>query len=354
MNAEPSMSSSERNDKTQPESQGETLREAELGFQDREVDAVQPFFLENTGIRGRMLRLESAIDAVLKRHRYPEPAARLLGELMALTGLLSSLLKFEGTFTLQSKSDGPISAMVADMTSAGVVRGYLNVNREALSAMLEGLEDGQEPTLGQLVGEGYLAFTVDQPGHADRYQAIVALEGESLAECLQNYFRQSDQVESGVLIKVDQVADEKGEKHWRAGGIIVQLMPDEGGSNAVELEDGATSGMVRDGDERKEDWSRTMVLLSSCSREELLDSALPMNDLLYRLFHEELVRVYDRLPLYEGCRCSREKLETVIKTIPVGELDQHKVDGRILASCEFCSRTYSFDDDDIAKIQAAD
>ena len=209
--------------------------------------------------------------------------------------------------------------------------------------------------MGNWLGEGYLTFTVDhQSGHADRYQAIVALEGESLAECLQNYFRQSDQVESGVLIKIARIANEKDEIHWRAGGVIVQLMPDEGGSNIVDTGDGATSGMVRDGDERKEDWSRTMVLLSSCSCDELLDSALPMNDLLYRLFHEERVRVYDRLPLYEGCRCSRKKLEMVIKAIPVDELDQHKVDGRILASCEFCSRTYSFDDDDIAKVQATD
>ena len=158
MNVEQFMPSSERNDESrsenQAENQGKILREAEPGFRDREVDVVQPFFLENTGIRGRILRLESAIDAVLKRHHYPEPAARLLGELMALTGLLSSLLKFEGIFTLQSKSDGPISAMVADMTSAGVVRGYLNVNREALSATLEGLEEEQEPTLGQLVGRG--------------------------------------------------------------------------------------------------------------------------------------------------------------------------------------------------------
>lgn len=306
----------------------------------RETDAVQPFFLEKTGIRGRLLRLESTVDAVLNRHDYPPPAARLLGELMVLAGLLAALLKFDGIFTLQGKGDGPISTVVADVTSDGVIRGYLKSNPAALNALIN--DPDHPPTQADLTGTGYLAFTVDQPG-AERYQAIVALDGETLAESLRTYFRQSDQIESGLVVALDQIDTGQGQKIWRAGGLVVQRIPDDGGTQSTPQ---------KTPQDRHEDWARTMVLLSSCTPDELLDPDLALNDVLFRLFHDEGVRVFDRQFLKDGCRCTREKLESVIRTIPLHEIDQHRVDGRLLASCEFCNRAYSFNDADITALHA--
>ena len=304
----------------------------------RDTDAVQPFFLEKTGIRGRLLRLGPTVDSVLNRHDTPAPAARLLGELMVLAGLLAALLKFEGTFTLQGKGDGPISTVVADVTSDGVIRGYLKSNPAALKALITDTDHPQ----ADLIGAGYLAFTVDQPG-AERYQAIVALDGETLADSLRNYFRQSDQIDSGLIVAVDQIETEQGQKVWRAGGLVVQRIPGDGGTQ---------DSPQKTPQDRQEDWARTMVLLSSCTTDELLGPDLALNDLLFRLFHDEGVRVFDRQFIADGCRCTREKLESVIRTIPLHDIDQHKVDGRLLASCEFCNRAYSFDDADIAAIHA--
>ena len=318
----------------------------------RETDAVQPFFLEKTGIRGRILRLEATIDAVLNRHDYPAPAARLLGELMVLAGLLAALLKFEGTFTLQGKGNGPVSTLVADVTSGGVIRGYLKSNPAALDHLINARD--HPPTPADLTGTGYLAFTVDQPG-ADRYQAIVALDGETLADSLRNYFRQSDQIESGLVVAVDRIDGEQGQKIWRAGGLVVQRIPDDGGTHSTpqkEPQDRHEDGTRTEDGAQTEDWARTMVLLSSCTPGELLDPDLPLNDLLFRLFHDEGVRVFDRRFLEDGCRCTREKLESVIRTIPLHDIDRHKVDGRLLASCEFCNRAYSFNDTDITAIHA--
>lgn len=304
----------------------------------RETDAVQPFFLEKTGVRGRLLRLESTVDAVLNRHDTPAPAAQLLGELMVLAGLLAALLKFDGTFTLQGKGDGPISTVVADVTSDGVIRGYLKSNPTALNALIN--DPDHPPTQAALTGTGYLAFTVDQPG-AERYQAIVALDGETLADSLRTYFRQSDQIESGLVVAADQIDTGQGQKIWRAGGLVVQRIPDDGGTQSTPQ---------KTPQDRHEDWVRTMVLLSSCTPDELLDPDLALNDLLFRLFHDEGVRVFDRQFLKDGCRCTREKLESVIRTIPLHEIDQHRVDGRLLASCEFCNRAYSFNDADITAL----
>ncbi|MEH6632498.1 MAG: Hsp33 family molecular chaperone HslO [Halopseudomonas aestusnigri] len=301
-------------------------------------DLIQPFMLETSGIRGRLVRLGPSIDAIIKRHDYPQIVNELLGELLALTGVLSSLMKFEGCFTLQSKSDGPIKLLVSDMTSEGVLRGYAGIDEERLTKLLESTEDHTTLTLTDLTGKGYIAFTVDQGGDMERYQGIVELDGESLAECMQKYFKQSEQINTGVLVKTTTK-----EGHWHAGGLILQHMPGDGGINQQ---------IAKDEDELKEEWQRSMILMASCTEVELLDLDLPVTELLYRLFHEEEVRVYHQRPVVEGCRCSRGKLENVITTVSPDEIESYKVNGVIDAKCEFCGRSYIFNDDDIAKLQA--
>lgn len=294
------------------------------------ADLVQPFLLESSGIRGRLLRLENVCDRILARHDYPEPVARLLAEMLALCGGLASLLKYDGIFTLQASGDGPLRVLVVDVTSEGEMRGYAGFDAERVAQLVA--EVGAQPTVPQLLGKGRLAFTVDQQvGQGDRYQGIVALSGDTLADCLQHYFMQSEQLQSGIVL----AAGRRG-THWVSAALVLQRLPEEA-IHEIEHED---------------DWRRAMVLQASAQEDELLDDSLALNDLLFRLFHEEGVRVFEPRLLVDGCRCSREKLEDVLKTMPRAEIEELKVDGAVEVTCQFCTTVYRFDDDDLERIYA--
>jgi len=295
-----------------------------------QADQVQPFLIESSGIRGRLLRLEGVCDRILSRHAYPEPVARLLAEMLALCGGLASLIKYDGIFTLQASGDGPLRMMVVDVTSEGEMRGYAGFDRERLAALMA--EAGSQPSVPQLFGKGHLAFTVDQGSYSERYQGIVALNGETLADCLQHYFMQSEQLQSGIVLAAGRRRD-----RWVSGALVLQRLPEEA-VHAIEDED---------------DWRRAMVLQASCSEDELLDDSLKFHDLLYRLFHEEGVRVFEPRSLTDGCRCSRAKLENVLKTMPRAEIEEMKADGgAVEVTCEFCTTLYRFDDHDLDRIYA--
>ncbi len=294
-----------------------------------DADKVQPFLLESSDIRGRLLRLEQVSSEILRRHDYPEPVARLLAEMLALCGGLSAMLKYEGVFTLQASGDGPIRLMVVDVTAEGAMRGYASFDRERLERVIA--EVGPLPTVPDLFGKGSLAFTVDQGVHSERYQGIVVLDGDTLADCLQHYFMQSEQLQSGIVL----AADRRGGA-WVSAALVLQRLPEE---HIHSIEDA-------------DDWRRAMVLQASVKPEELLDDRLPLNDLLYRLFHEEGVRVFEPRPLFEGCRCSGERLETVLAAMPRSEIEDLKVNGAVEVTCEFCTRVYRFDEDDLERIYA--
>ncbi len=296
-----------------------------------EADQVQPFLLESSDIRGRLLRLEQVSSEILRRHDYPEPVAQLLAEMLALCGGLSAMLKYEGVFTLQASGDGAIRIMVVDVTSEGAMRGYASFDQEKLDRAVAAA-DGGRPTVPALFGKGALAFTVDQGSHSDRYQGIVALDGDTLADCLQHYFMQSEQLQSGIVL----AAGRRGGA-WVAAALVLQRLPEESIGN-IDHED---------------DWRRAMVLQASCSPEELLDDSLPLNDLLYRLFHEEGVRVFEPRPLVEACRCSGERLEAVLAAMPRAEIEDLKLNGAVEVTCEFCTRVYRFDDADLERIYAS-
>jgi molecular chaperone Hsp33 len=294
-----------------------------------QADQVQPFLIESSGIRGRLLRLEGVCDSILARHDYPAPVARLLAEMLALCGGLASLIKYEGVFTLQASGDGPLRMMVVDVTSEGAMRGYAGFDRERIETLMAAGD--AQPSVPQLFGQGHLAFTVDQGSYSERYQGIVALTGDTLADCLQHYFMQSEQLQSGIVL----AAGRRG-AHWVSAALVLQRLPEEA-VHAIEDED---------------DWRRAMVLQASCSEDELLDDSLGFHNLLYRLFHEEGVRVFEPRPLKEGCRCSRAKLENVLKSMPRAEIEDLKSDGAVEVTCEFCTRLYRFDDDDLDRIYA--
>lgn len=298
------------------------------------TDCIQPFELEVPALRGRLVRLGPLLETILARHNYPPPVAGLLGEMVALAAVLSSMLKFEGIFTLQTKGDGPVGLAVVDMTTDGQLRGYADFDAARLASIATP-SNGAAAAARDLLGEGYIAFTVDQGQHSERYQGIVDLRGETLAECLQHYFRQSEQLKTAVKLSAGLL-----DGAWRAGGLLLQQMPDEAAGDAALAND------------EEDNWRRAVVLMASCTERELLDPALPDHDLLYRLFHDERVRVYNPRPLTSGCRCSRARIERILRSLPREEVAEMKVEGEIIMTCQFCSTEYRFDEAALERVYA--
>jgi molecular chaperone Hsp33 len=293
---------------------------------------LRPFQLERSTLRGRVVRLGDLVDQVLTRHDYPEPVGRLLGELFVLAATLAGGLKFDGTFSLQIQSDGPVSLMLADCTNDGAMRGYARYD-EARVAEASGTD------VETLLGNGRLAFTVDQNQLGQAYQGIVELSGPTLTDCMQTYFRQSEQLKTGLKIAVDRIADNDGAR-WRAGGIMIQRL-------AEETRDASSE------EQALEDWRRTMLLLGTATGAELVDPHLPPERLLLHLFHEEGVRVFRPLGLRFGCRCSRERVETMLRRFPEHELDDMKDNqGDVVVTCQFCNVDFRFDDAQLARLHS--
>jgi molecular chaperone Hsp33 len=293
---------------------------------------LRPFQLERSTLRGRVVRLGDLVDQVLTRHDYPEPVGRLLGELFVLAATLAGGLKFDGTFSLQIQSDGPVSLMLADCTNDGAMRGYARYD-EARVAEASGTD------VETLLGSGRLAFTVDQNQLGQAYQGIVEVSGPTLTDCMQTYFRQSEQLKTGLKIAVDRIADRDGAR-WRAGGIMIQRL-------AEETRDASSE------EQALEDWRRTMLLLGTATGAELVDPHLPPERLLLHLFHEEGVRVFRPLGLRFGCRCSRERVETMLRRFPEHELDDMKDNqGDVVVTCQFCNVDFRFDDAQLARLHS--
>ncbi|MGI9417147.1 MAG: Hsp33 family molecular chaperone HslO [Geminicoccaceae bacterium] len=291
-------------------------------------DIAKPFQLEQSALRGRLIRLGDTVDVVLTRHAYPPAVSRLLGEMFVLAATLAGGLKFKGTFSLQTRSDGPISLMVADCTHDGGMRGYAKFDATAVAAV------GQA-TVPALLGKGHFAVTVDQEHQSTAYQGLVELEGESLTDCIHQYFRQSEQVKTGMKIAVEHLDDGAGTAFWRAGAVMVQCLPEEESASREK--------------EAIEDWRRTMMLLGTVKDAELIDPDLSPERLLLRLFHEEGVRIFDDQRLSFRCRCNRERVETLLRQFRPEDIEEMKQeDGALSATCEFCNETYRFEEQAVA------
>lgn len=302
----------------------------------RTDDVVQPFQLDPFALRGRLVRLGPTVDRILAQHDYPEPVAVLLGEAITLAVMLAGALKYEGVFTLQTKGDGPVRLMVADVKTDGAVRGYAQYDAKRLGESVPD-PDGESPSVPDLLGKGYIAFTVDQGEDTERYQGIVSITGATLAECAQHYFRQSEQLQAGLKLAVGRTGEEGT---WRAGGLMLQRVPPEG-------------GRARIADDVEDAWRRVMVLMSSATSAELVAPDLPPRRLLWRLFHEEGVRVYQTHAVEARCRCSRERIAGILKAFPIGEIDEMKKEAVTTVTCEFCNTRYEFAAADLERIASA-
>lgn len=300
----------------------------------RKDDLTRPFQLDRAGVRGRLVRLGPAVDDIIRRHGYPGGVSNLVGEAVALSALLAGALKFDGVFSVQAKGDGPVRALVADFASPGRLRGYAQFDRQAVDGMLAS-RPGLGASVPRLLGAGYIAFTVDQGDETDRYQGIVALEGATLAECAHQYFRESEQIRTAIRLAAAPVEDGRGGRVWRAGGLMIQRLPD--GDPAL-----LARGYEADPEAGEDDWRRAVTLLATARDEELLDPELDADRLLWRLYHEETVRVFDEVALSFGCRCSGERAERVLASLSQEALADLAVDGRFVVKCEFCSSEYAY------------
>ena len=303
-------------------------------------DVVLPFQAEEAGARGRLVRLGKAVDEVLSAHDYPDSVSTYLGEAIALACLIGSSLKFEGKLILQTKTDGPISMLVVDYSTPGKVRGYASYNKAAV-ADLE--EEGVEHEVGSWLGRGYLALTVDQGAEMERYQGIVAVERDYLGTVAEDYFMQSEQIPSLVRLHVakhyNADAGEDGKHwHWRAGGLLVQYLSREGGHDSDE-DDAFT--------DFEEEWRRARMLGETVEAHELLDPELAPERLLLRLYHEEGIRIFNKVPVVADCPCSRERVHGMLSQFSSDERGKMiEMTGKISVTCEFCTSVYEFTEKD--------
>ncbi|MGE4409852.1 MAG: Hsp33 family molecular chaperone HslO [Sphingobium sp.] len=294
------------------------------------VDRALGFTIPSRNVRGRVARLGPVLDEVLSAHAYPPVIERLLGEALVIAALLGSTLKDDaGQLTLQAQTEaGAVSLLVADYKASpegGALRGYVQFDADRL------VEQGSDPTLFGLFGKGYLAITIDQAAtagaEAQRYQGIVPLEGEGLGAAVEHYFFQSEQIPSMVRIGIRH-----GEDGSRiAGGILIQHLP--------EGEVGRERLHVR---HDHPEWEHVQALAHTVRGEELTDETLGLDELIWRLFHEEEeIRVNDASALSRGCRCDEAHIRDVLARFPAGERSEMADEaGTINVDCAFCSRVF--------------
>ncbi len=301
---------------------------------------VLPFQLETSGLRGRLVELGGVVDEIVSRNDYPYPVASLLAEGLALTAALSAVLKFDGIFSLQTRGDGPLKLLVTDVTSGGDIRGYAEV---AEGRQGEIPDAAIERPVEALLGEGHLAFTVDQGARTQQYQGIVEITGATLADCAQHYFHQSEQLQTWLTLAADRGADGA----WRAAALMLQQVPrdDTDYENRWDV-----SGL--DDEAATEHWQRAGLLMDTLGAEEFLDRKLGGEAILFRLFNEEGVRVFRDRALQAGCRCSAQRVENVLRGMPPEELEPLKVDGRVIVTCQFCKLDYVYDEVDLAALRS--
>ncbi len=290
---------------------------------------VTPFYLPRRPVRGRLVRLGPLADALLTRHHHDDVVTALVGQALALVAALATALKFEGSFSLQIKGDGPVRMLLADCTDSGALRGYASAEPERVAAYKVAVP---KPNARDLLGAGVLAFTVDQGTDMDRHQGIVAIEGETLEAMALHYFDTSEQMPCFLRLACARTDD-----GWRAAALILERVAGTGGVDP-ELDAAALDDA----------WGTAIILAETVKDRELLDDALPAERLIYNLFHGEGLAVDHPRALAYGCRCSRSKLAGILGTFGAEDIDHMAESGAITMTCEFCNLDFCFSRDDLA------
>jgi len=291
-------------------------------------DLAAAFQIEGWPVRGRLVRLGQTIDAILSAHAYPEPVAALLGEACALAALIGSSLKFEGRLIVQAQGDGPVRYVVADYGTDGHLRGYCRFDADEVAAASQGFA---RPGARTLLGEGVFVMTLDRGPDFERTQGITPIEGESLSLAAEHYFQQSEQIPTKVRLAVGSVETAEGSQ-WRAGGALIQLIAGDEARGSTE-----------------EAWDRSRALFQTLADDELIDPTITPEVLLFRLFHEDGVRLEDARALSAQCRCSKDRIGAVLASFsPQERADMVEDDGKIRVTCEYCATVYELAPEEIA------
>ena len=284
-------------------------------------DCCLAFQIDAQDIKGRIVRLNKPLNEILAHYTCSADIKRELGKAMALTALLGSMMKFDGIFTMQIKSDGRVKSMISDFATngngSGVIRGYLNLADDVAKDV-------------PVLGNGQLMITMDQGQHMTRYQGVVELQNGDLKDSAEEYFQTSEQLPTHVMISCNKSAN----GHWTAAAIMIQHLAQNTQSEMAS---------TRDDEKQKDDWNTATILLSTVKPEELLDSGLALQDVLLRLFHESGVRLFTATQMMSGCRCSEDKLRDVLASFNTQELRDIAEDGVISMTCEFCKTDHKFE-----------
>lgn len=304
-------------------------------------DIVVPYEVAALDVRGRAVQLGDTLDAILSRHDYPDAVSRLVAEACLVAVLLGTSLKFEGKFILQSRTDGPVDMVVADFATPDALRAYARFDPDKVAAAVA----AGDASPASLLGKGVLALTIDQGADMQRYQGIVALDGGGLPEAARTYFRQSEQIPTDVKLAVGKlrIAGEGARERWRAGGLLTQFLPRA--PERMQMPDlpGGDDGSAMPQDIADAAWQEALVLAATAEDEELLDPEVGSERLLYRLFNERGVRVFEGASIADRCSCSEDRIRGILGGFTAQEILDSTEDGRIRVQCEFCSKTYAFE-----------
>lgn len=298
-------------------------------------DTCVSFHINNGSFFGRMVRLDKVVNTILSRHKYPDAVAAVVAESIALAALLASTIKYKGLFTLQTKSNGPISMLAVDVTSEGVIRASAVYDEQRLinAKKLRKTEDEIEAA-PHLLGNGYLAFTVDQGSPENMYQGVVDLQGKTLAECALRYFKQSEQIDTYLNLFLQ--IPENEHIGWASAGVLLQKLPAQGG----KIDPDANI---------EEQWNEAVIFMESLRADEIFDSELSSEEILHRLYHQNSLTTEKSKEYSFGCRCNREKLRTVLSSMSAEEIDSLAEKGKISAECSFCGEKYNFEKGELLK-----
>ena len=307
-------------------------------------DSILPFRLERSGIRGRVARIDRTLDRILEQHRYPVAVSSLVADAVMLTALIGQAIKLRWRLSLQIRGKGPVRLIATDYYAPeedgapARMRAYASFDPEVAASRADPFT---------LLGEGVFGVTIDQGPDMRPYQGITPLTGGSLAACAETYFAQFEQLAIRFHILAVHAEMPGHPPHWRAGGIMLQQMPDEGGRapDAPSGQDGLmTADDVAAMGSRAEDWSRTNMLAQTVETHELIGPHLAVERLLLRLFHEETPRVFPAQALEFGCTCSPERVEAAMAIYSAKDIAHMTTeDGRVTADCQFCSAHYDLD-----------
>ena len=296
-------------------------------------DFILPFQIDKADISGRIMRSQKALSRILNQHNYPVPVARLLGEALLLVALLGSGIKLKHRMILQIKGDGALPLLVADYYADGSLRGYVECNDDLYAKWTGG--DFVNPFL--LIGKGYLAITIDNADGSKPYQGIVPLQGESLSAAVLAYIEGSDQIMSALKLFINQ-KDYNGTLQWYGAAMLIQKL----GKSGDDFKASSSDNPDHDDDDI-EKWGRIKALFHTLSEDELCDDVLAPDRVLFRLFHEDGVRIFDKKPIHFECKCDMTRLEAVLKNSNPDDLQEMADEnGIIVADCQFCKNKYQF------------